>query len=158
MVDRGVNDSSRSQEREIVFSRSYDVPRELLWRAWTDSGQIGAWWGPRGYTTATSSMEVKTGGFWIFRMNGPDGSIYANRVSYLDVVRPSRLVYDHGSDDGSPAHFRATVTFEDLGEKTEMEFRMLFPSVEACAQTRVFMARTGGNSTWDRLEEFLMPR
>jgi uncharacterized protein YndB with AHSA1/START domain len=51
-------------DREIRGTRVFDAPRELVWKAWTEQEHIGQWWGPKGFTTTTYSMEAKPGGVW----------------------------------------------------------------------------------------------
>jgi uncharacterized protein YndB with AHSA1/START domain len=88
-------------------------------------------------------------------MHGPDGVDYPNDTKYLEVEPYSRLVYDHGANDDRPPLFRVTVVFTDVQGKTKMEMRMTLPTPEAAAETKVFIKKAGGNSTWDRLAEFL---
>jgi uncharacterized protein YndB with AHSA1/START domain len=60
-------------------------------------------------------------------MHGPDGVDYPNEVVYREVVRPERLRYDHIS----APRFQTTVTFEEVGERTRVHFKMVFESAEA---------------------------
>src|SRR5688572_30826396 len=103
-------------DREISATRVFDAPRDLVWKAWTDPKHIAQWWGPNGFTNTISEMDVKPGGVWRFVMHGPDGTDYRNEIVYLEVVKPERLVYDHGP---SPK-FRVTVTFAAEGNKTRL--------------------------------------
>jgi uncharacterized protein YndB with AHSA1/START domain len=119
-------------DREIVAVRIFDAPRELVFEMFTDAKHIGHWWGPKGFTTTTFSMDVKPGGVWRFVMHGPDGRDYENKVTYLEVVKPQRLVYKHGGDkEVEPVNFQVTATFEDLDGKTKLTWRMIFPSANA---------------------------
>ena len=59
-------------------------------------------------------MDVRPGGVWRFDMHGPDGTNYPNKITYLEIAKPERLVYDHG-DEGAPGYFRTTVTFAEHG-------------------------------------------
>jgi uncharacterized protein YndB with AHSA1/START domain len=69
-------------------------------------------------------MEVKPGGVWRFVMHGPDGRDYQNKITYLEVVRPERLVYRHGGDeDLELVSFQTTVTFVPEGKKTLITMR-----------------------------------
>jgi len=52
----------------------------------------------------------------------PDGLNYPNKITYIEVKKPERLVYKHG-DEGQPAFFLVTVIFEDLGKKTELSIQ-----------------------------------
>src|SRR5579862_2190161 len=51
-------------DREIVFERVFDAPRELVWEAWTDPKQVVNWWGPNGFTTTIDEMDVRPDGVW----------------------------------------------------------------------------------------------
>jgi uncharacterized protein YndB with AHSA1/START domain len=115
--------------RAIVITRVFDAPRELVFAAWTDAKHVGLWWGPRGFTTTTYEIDIRPGGVWRFMMHGPDGVDYPNKITYHEIVKPERLVYDHG-DEGDPAYFHVTVTFGEQGGKTKLTMRSLFKSAE----------------------------
>src|SRR6185295_2067903 len=85
----------------------------------------------------------------------PDGTDYPNKTTYLEVEPLSRLVYDHGSNDDRPPMFRVTVQFTELRGRTKMEMTMALATPEAADETRAFIKKAGGNSTWDRLAEHL---
>ena len=144
-------------EREIVISRVFQAPRALVFDAWTDAAKIGSWFGPRGFTTTTSRMEVRPGGLWVYVMRGPDGTAYDNWIRYQEIARPERLVYEHGGTLGTPAHFHVTVTFSELGEgRTQMTMRSRFPSAAArAAVVERYGAIEGGKQTLARLAEHL---
>lgn len=118
-------------DREISATRIFDAPRELVWKLWTDPKNIVQWWGPNGFTTTIHEMDVKPKGVWRFVMHGPDGRDYKNRIVYLEVKKPERLVYKHSPEkDTEPVNFEVTVDFSDKGGKTQVHMRMLFPSAE----------------------------
>jgi uncharacterized protein YndB with AHSA1/START domain len=88
-------------------------------------------------------------------MHGPDGTDYPNRTTYLEVDRHNRLVYDHGATDDRPPLFRVSVSFTEIGGKTKMDMTMTCPTPEETGRTRKIIRDAGGNSTWDRLAEYL---
>jgi uncharacterized protein YndB with AHSA1/START domain len=141
-------------EREMIVSRVYDAPRELVFDTWTDPEHLGEWWGPNGFRTTVHSMDVRPGGVSRYMMHGPDGTDYPNHVRYEQVVRPERLVYSHGSDD-EPDMFHVTVTFDDAGGGTRLTLRSLFPTPEALAARMKFGALEGGRQTLARLADYL---
>src|SRR5690242_3824455 len=110
-----------TSDREIVATRVFDAPRELVWNAWTDREQVAKWWGPNGFTTTIEEMNVTPGGVWKFVMHG-HGRDYQNKNIYVEVVKPQRLVFDHVSGP----KFRMYTTFEDLDGKTKLTVRMVF--------------------------------
>jgi len=148
------NEATNTAEREIVTTRVFDAPRELVFKAWTDPKHVAQWWGPKGFTTTIHEMDVRPGGVWRFIMHGPDGTDYNNSIVFDEIVKPERLVYTHGSDD-EPEQFRVTVTFAEHGGKTKLTMRALFPSAAECDKVKKFGAVEGGNQTLERLEQYL---
>jgi len=145
----------RSESNEIRITRIYEAPVQAVWDAWTDPEQVAKWWGPRGFTLTTHSKDLRPGGTWTYTMHGPDGVDYPNRTHYLEVEECSKLVYDHGGNDDQPPLFRVTVLFSEIKGKTRMEMSMALPTPEAAEETRKFVKKAGGDSTWDRLAEYL---
>jgi uncharacterized protein YndB with AHSA1/START domain len=147
--------SAKNKSNEINITRVYDAPVEAVWDAWTDPEQVAQWWGPRGFTLTTHSKDLRTGGHWNYTMHGPDGTDYPNTTQYLEVMPHKKLVYDHGGHEDRPPMFRVTVLFSETGGKTKMEMSMALPTPEAAEETRKFIKKAGGDSTWDRLAEYL---
>jgi uncharacterized protein YndB with AHSA1/START domain len=148
-----------TSDREIVITRFFDAPRELVWEAWTNPTHVVRWWGPRGFTTTIETMDVRPGGQWIHVMHGPDGTRYPNHSVFTEVVKPERIAFQHGGGRaGEPTvDFESTWTFEfaEAG-KTRVTIRMVFPT--AAARERVvkeFGAIKGGQETLERLAEHL---
>ncbi len=144
-------------DRELVFTRLLDAPRELVFAAWTDPEHIGQWWGPSGFTTTTQSFELRPGGSWRFVMHGPDGRDYPNRIVYSEIIKPERLVYAHADDQATePVNFHVTATFEQQGQQTKLTLRMLFRSAaELDATEQEYGAIDGAQQTLERLSEYL---
>ncbi len=147
--------AARHEPNEILIERVYDAPLNAVWAAWTEPDQVAKWWGPRGFTLTTHSKELKVGGVWHYTMHGPDGTDYVNKTLYHEVVPRSKLVYDHGGNDERAPLFRVTALFSERDGKTHLSMCMAFKSPEAAAESRVFIKQAGGNSTWDRLGEYL---
>jgi uncharacterized protein YndB with AHSA1/START domain len=110
-------------EREIVLSRVFDAPREMVWEAWTDPKQVALWWGPKGFTTTIEEMEVRPGGVWKQVMHGPDGAEYPNKSVFLDVVPYERLAYTlRGGRAGLPeVQFEKAVILKTVRKRTGEE-------------------------------------
>ncbi len=144
-------------EREIVLSRVFDAPRDLVFRAWTERERIGEWFGPRGFACATHAMDVRAGGSWRFELTAPDGARFANRVDYREIVAPLRLSFDHGADqDDDPDRFRVTITFDEQRDrKTVVTLRQLHPTQAQREATIGFGAVELGYQTLDKLAEHL---
>lgn len=150
--------SETSESKDIHIQRIYDAPLQAVWDAWTDPAQAAQWWGPRGYSITNHSKDLRVGGHWAYTMHGPDGVDYENKTIYLEVEPLAKLVYDHGGNDDRPPLFRVTVLFAEVDGKTRMDMCMSLPSAEAAVQTRQRIKQANGNSTWDRLAEYVAKR
>ena len=121
-------------DRELVATRVFDAPRELVFKLWTDPEHIGKWWGPRGFTTTTGSMDARPGGIWRYCMHGPDGREYQNRCMYTEVIPSERISFKHGvGEDVEQVSHETTATFEDVGGQTKVTMRMIFATPEQLA-------------------------
>lgn len=147
--------AAKNKSNEIRITRLYDAPLETVWEAWTDPKQVAQWWGPRGFTLTTHSKDLRSGGNWDYTMHGPDGVNYPNKTKYLEVEKYARLVYDHGANDDRPPLFRVTVLFSENNGKTKMDMTMALATAEAAEEARKFIKKASGESTWDRLAEYL---
>jgi uncharacterized protein YndB with AHSA1/START domain len=151
------NSNVDTTDRELIFTRVFDAPRELVYKAWTDPRHLIQWWGPKGFTTSVYEMNVRPGGIWRLTMRGPDGREYKNRIVFIEVVKPERLVYKHDPEEGcEPVRFEVTVTFAQDGAKTKLTMRMLFPSADAREHVvKQYGAVEGANQTLGKLAEYL---
>src|SRR5438876_11663234 len=83
---------TRTAERELVITRVFDVPRELVWKAWTARDHVLKWLGPKDFTAVDFELEPRPGGAWHSRIRGPDGAEYSNGGTVREVHEPDRLV------------------------------------------------------------------
>jgi uncharacterized protein YndB with AHSA1/START domain len=143
--------------REIVTNRVLSAPRDLVYEVWTNPKHVAQWWGPNGFTNTIHEMTVKPGGVWRFIMHGPDGVDYPNKIVFLEVEKPARLVFLHSDDVEGGMQFHVTVTFEDIGKnKTNVKMRMLFGTAEQKDKVVTeYGAIEGNKQTMDRLEAYL---
>ncbi|MFD0696478.1 SRPBCC family protein [Paenibacillus sp. GCM10027628] len=142
--------------QELRITRVFNAPRELVFKAWTDPEHLPNWWGPKGFTNTVQEIDIRTGGVWRFIMHGPDGVDYDNKLSYLEVSSPERLVYSHGGGDEDD-QFQVTVTFaEQANTTTELTMTMRFKSAAELEKVvKEYGAIEGAKSTLNRLEEQL---
>lgn len=149
--------AERLSDREIIFTRSVDAPREWVWMIWTEPRHLHRWWGPTGFTTTTHEFTFAPGGVWRLVMHGPDGTDYPTRIVFREIDPPSRIVYENGWDlPGAPLDFTVVVSFEPEGEKsTRFSLHMTFRDADALrtAVERYGVMR-GGIGTLDRLAQY----
>ncbi len=107
--------------REVVLTRVFEAPREIVWQAWTEPARLAAWWGPHGFTNPRCEADPRPGGAIRIDMRGPDGTVYPMTGAFRDVVAPERLVFTSAALDreGRPMfEVLNTVTFAADGGRT----------------------------------------
>jgi uncharacterized protein YndB with AHSA1/START domain len=142
-------------KQEIVMTRVFDAPRELVFKVYTDPKLIPQWWGPSSLTTTVDKMEVRQGGVWRFVQRDTDGNEYAFHGVYHESLPPKRLVSTF-EFEGMPGHvLLETVTFEDHDGNTKVTVASVFQSVEDRDGMLQSGMEEGAVETWDRLAELL---
>ena len=144
---------SNTADREIRLSRLIDAPIKLVWEVWTNPEHIKEWWGPDGFTNTISKMDVRENGEWDLVMHGPDGTNYKNKSIYKEIIKYKKIVYEHVS---SPK-FVATISFETQGNKTFIDWHMLFETREQFIQVvKTFKADEGLRQNMEKLSHYLV--
>lgn len=156
-------DAAVGNEPVIVITREFDAPRHLVWQAWTDPEHLKQWFAPAGFSVPRAEVDLRPGGKSLLDMMGPDGKVYPNKGTYLEVVPPERLVITDDVDpdetaweDNSPPSNIQTITFEELGyDRTRVTVHIQLKSVEARDAMLEMGAEAGWNSTLDNLAAHL---
>lgn len=135
---------------DLTYTRVFEAPRELVFRAMITPEHLTHFWGPSGVTTplSTISVDARPGGvFETVMINDTDGGRYPTRAVYIEVVEPERLVWRE-PDTGVVT----TSTFTDLGDgRTQLRIRQ----TNVPAAFRGPEARSGFVTSLDRLTEHL---
>ena len=146
------NLKSNTADREIRLSRLVNAPIDLVWEVWTNPEHIKEWWGPDGFNNTISKMDVRKNGEWNLTMHGPDGTDYKNKSVFKEITKHEKIVYEHISGP----RFLATISFEAQGEKTFIDWHMLFESKEEFIQTvKTFKADEGLRQNMEKLNHYL---
>jgi uncharacterized protein YndB with AHSA1/START domain len=152
---KGIVTVTKPSDREIVMSRVFDAPRELVFSVYMDPQRIPEWWGPRSLTTIVDKMDVRPGGAWRYVQRGPDGSEYAFNGVYREIVPPERLVSTF-EFEGMPGHvILDTAIFEEHDGKTKLTTTSLFQTAEDRDGMLTSGMEEGAAETMDRLAELL---
>jgi uncharacterized protein YndB with AHSA1/START domain len=142
-------------KQEIIITRDFDAPRELVFKAYTDPKLLPQWFGPREYTTIVDKMEARPGGLWRFVQRNQNGEEFAFHGVHHDIVAPERIVATF-EFEGVPGHvLLQTVTLERLGQKTRMVEQLLFQSVADRDGMVASGMQRGSDDSMDRLAEIL---
>ena len=139
---------------DLTITRVFDAPRDLVFKAWTDSAHGNDWSAPRGFTVTAFEADLRPGGAWRLRMRTPEGKELRVGGVYREIVPPERIVSTHAwqNPDGTSGHETLmTVALAAHGDRTEMTFRQTgFESDEDRDGHR-----EGWSECFDRLEEHL---
>ena len=111
--------------KQLQITRTFDAPVALVWEVWTKPEHLAQWWGPNGFTTTIRQMNVKEGEEWLLTMHSPDGQNFPNRSVFKEVILHNKIVFEHFNPN-----FTTTVLFKAKGEKTFMQWTMVFESAE----------------------------
>ena len=118
----------------LNLSRTFDAPRERVFRAWTDPALLEKWWGPPGFTCPLAQVDLRAGGTYRLGMKPPGGEVFYLRGVFREVRPPERLVYTWKweEDTEGAGETLVTVEFKDLGARTEVVLtHERFPDAEA---------------------------
>ena len=122
-------------KKDIVVTRVFDAPVELVWKAWTDPQHVMRWWGPIGFTSPTCEMDVRVGGTSLVCMRSPEGQDLYLTWAYreIDPMRRIEFIQNLADKDGKridpvevgmppefPKDVRTVVALEAMGASTKM--------------------------------------
>ncbi len=150
-----LNMTAEPGRHDIVLTRVFDAPRELVFKAYTDPVTIPQWWGSRVTTTEVDKMDVRKGGVWRFISRDQQGGEFCFNGVYHDVAGPDRLIYTF-EWEGMPGHvLLQTVTLTAVDGKTLLTESSVFQTVEDRDGMIAYGMADGAQDTFDRLEELL---
>jgi uncharacterized protein YndB with AHSA1/START domain len=158
--------SQTKKGKELIISRIFDAPRELVWKAWTVPELIMRWWGPEGFTAPFIKIDLRVGGNYLYAMRSPDGKDFWSTGVFRELVPPEKIVAtdNFADEEGNivpashygmpgdwPDELLATMTFEDQKGKTKFTLRHKgLPPGEM-----IESAKAGWNGSFDKLEKVL---
>jgi len=150
----------------LVITRTFDAPRSLVFKAWTEPERVKQWWGPKTYTTPFCEIDLRLGGVYRSCMRSPEGREYWSQGVFHEIDEPNRLVFSdafadeagnvvspdyYGMSDDWPTEALVTVDFSEHVGKTRLTLQHwpLKPGTERdqCQQ--------GWNESLDKLAEYL---
>ena len=139
---------------EIVLTRVFDAPRNMVFDAFTKPELLKRWFGPRGWSLVTCEVDFRVGGKWRFILEGPDKRTMGMYGSYLEIDAPKRTVHIEAFDD-FPGQSQVTSVWIEENGKTMLTATVLAPSKEARDAVIQSGMEHGAAETYDRLAELL---
>lgn len=154
--------TTKVESRQLIFERIFNAPRELVFKAYSESSHLERWWGPQGWRTSTLQMDFRPGGMWHFCMSSPDGKMKpCAKFEYQEIVFPERITYietfvdEGGNAVGDLTERKVTVMFEGKEGQTRLVMITEFASIESL-QAIVEMGMVQGfTENFERLDDYL---
>lgn len=160
--------SSVENDRVLVLERTFDAPRDLVFKMFKEPEHLKHWWGPNGWELPVCEIDFRAGGVWHYCMKCMDrnqGEYYGmeswGKVVYKEIIEPEKIIYiDYFSDaegninEDMPST-EITLEFIDLDGKTKLVNRAEYGSAEALNTVMDMGMLEGITETWNRLEEHL---
>lgn len=161
-MDRGSTESTTvySEGGDLTYERTFDAPRDLVWKAHTDPELVAQWWGPSGHQTRVEQMDLRPGGKWRYVSVDEEGNEFAFYGEYLEIVPPEtiRWTFMFDIEGVGPQGGPETLTLEDLGDRTLMRAVSHMGSAEVIDEALKTGMVQGAIETWDRLDALLAER
>lgn len=154
------------------LSQTFNVSRDVLWRCFTDVAHLKTWWGPKGATIISASMDFRPGGLFHYGLQMPDGQEIWGRFLYREIVAPERTVHVNAFSDARggltrhplaqqwPIELLSTFTFTEAGPGRStftVTWTPMYPTQQEAAAFEAGFAsmRQGWSGTLERLEAYL---
>jgi uncharacterized protein YndB with AHSA1/START domain len=113
------------QGHTLVMRRTFEAPRILVWKAWTEADHLMRWMCPAGFKVLFAENDLRLGGRWRSGMRSPEGEDFIHCGEYLEIEKPARLVFTHRWESNRlepQANTKITVVLDEIGGKTRMIF------------------------------------
>lgn len=145
----------------LVITRTFEAPRALVWRMFSDPAHLARWWGPAGYTNPVCQLDFRLGGRWHNVMRSPTGEEYPVDVEFTEIVPPERIAWVNAPPvgavwgDNPPPSFLRTITLTEVHGRTTLTMRAEFASAADLERARRRGFIEGTRQSYERLAALL---
>ncbi len=163
--------AAESAGRELVIARVFNVPRDLVWKAFTEPQRLEQWWGPKEFTTRVHQFDLRPGGVFLYSQRTPDGREMFGKWVYREIVAPQRMVIvssftddrghpvRHPLEPNWPLEMLSSSTFAGHQGRTTLTIRTM-PINATESERKTFYdgeksMEQGFAGTFDRLDRYL---
>lgn len=158
----GRSSAAKERQRELIITRVFDAPRDLVFKAWTDPRHVAQWWGPKGFTNPVCELDVRPGGAIRIDMRGPDGVVYPMKGVFHQIVEPERLVLTTSAFEDEAGNPRLevlnTVTFAEHEGKTKLTLHAVVVKSTPEVAAALDGMEEGWSQSLDRLGDYVATR
>lgn len=158
-------------QKELVITRTFDAPRELVWKVWTEAEHLARWWGPKSFPISVNKLDFRPGGVFHYSMHASPDNVWWGRFIYQEIIPPEKLVFISSFSDEQcgvtrhplsstwPLETLTTITFSEVNGKTLLTLRVypINASEEESAtfESNFTSVQQGFKGTFEQLDEYL---
>ena len=151
----GTTTFTTPSDREVVATRLFDAPRELVWKAYTEPEHLRQWMlGPEGWTMPVCEVDLRPGGAYRYVWRKDDGTELTITGVHKEVEPPERLVATESWGEDWPEALN-TLVFDEEDGRTTLTVTVLYPSQEARDAALATGMTDGWSMGYERLDEVL---
>jgi uncharacterized protein YndB with AHSA1/START domain len=160
--------------KEFVISQTFDAPRDVVWKAWTERERLTQWFGPKGFTMSTAKLDFRPGGTLHYCLRSAEGKEMWGKFVYREIVAPERIVWvnsfsneqgdltRHPMSPSWPSEMLTTTTFAEEKGRTTVTVRWV-PINPTEDERKTFEGardgmRQGWTGTFEQLADYLAKR
>ncbi|HEY0828857.1 MAG TPA: SRPBCC domain-containing protein [Bacilli bacterium] len=163
--------STKMEDNELVITRVFNAPRDLVFKVWSEVEHLKNWWGPIGFKLSYAKLDFRPGGSFHYKMESPDGFEMWGKFVYHEIESPEKIVWVNSFSDPEgnivrpafsatfPMEIRNLVTFTEIDGQTTITLRG--GPINAAEEERNFFLgmfesmKQGFGGTFDQLEGYL---
>jgi uncharacterized protein YndB with AHSA1/START domain len=137
----------------FIISRTFDAPRELMWKAWSERARLMEWFGPKGFAMPAAKMDFRPGGSFHYCVASPDGHEMWGKFVYREIAAPEKivLVSSFSDEDGG-------ITRHPMSATWPRETLSTFTLAEEAGRTTATVHWVPWNATEEEIKTFAAAR
>jgi uncharacterized protein YndB with AHSA1/START domain len=141
-------------DHEIVMTRVFDAPRQLVYEAFTKPELLKRWFGPHGWSLSVCEVDLRVGGAYRFVLQGPGGQSMGMSGVYRELAPPDRSVHTEKFDE-YPGEAVVTTVLTEASGKTTLTATVYHESTQIRDAVIQSGMEHGAAETYDRLADML---
>jgi uncharacterized protein YndB with AHSA1/START domain len=152
---------------DLVFERIVDIPRELIWKAWTTPEHLKQWFTPAPWETIDCEIDLRPGGIFRTVLRSPEGQEFPNLACYLEITPKERLIWTNAlqpgfrpskqepSENSNAFAFTAILSLEPLENGTKYRATVIHADEEDCKKHNGMGFQDGWGKALDQLVAYM---
>jgi uncharacterized protein YndB with AHSA1/START domain len=142
-------------DREIVFTRVFNAPRQVVFDAWTKPEHLRQWYGCSKSSMIVCEIDLRPGGSYRFVLRASGLPDFTISGVYREIVSPSRIVCTERFEDDGAKEALLAITFDERDDKTVLTSRALYRSAADRQAVLDLGVDQGAAESLDRLARYL---